>query len=297
MKKILLGACLLSAGHCFAQPKAVTQAIINTTTTIVAPDESEDVANIQAEGGGRMSFRNFADGETKSVTYLKNDMVKTVLKSDMGRSTIIRDNAARKTTTLLEMMGNKTGFYATDEEQAAMRKRIDSTMQATRNSSDSGSGRRTRVINAADSPSEISYTDETKKIAGYQCKKAYVITTHLLGVKDSVAVWYTPELKMNNLASTGGLSGFASIMGANGTMNALTKIDGFVMSYQSKMPRNRTMTVEVTKIDLTKEVSDKEFDIPKDFDVKPMSEMGNMMRGRVGGPGGGNGQPQIIRMN
>ncbi|HRD58004.1 MAG TPA: hypothetical protein PK504_08125 [Ferruginibacter sp.] len=291
MKKTVLIACFFTAGNLFAQQKLVTQAIVNATTTIVAPDESEDVANIQqSEGPNRVSFRNFSDGETKSVTYLKNDLIKTVLKSEMGRSTIIRDNAAKKTTTLIELMGNKTGFYTTDEEAANMRKRADSMMQASQKNGDS-----TRRINRnTDVPTEVVYTEETKKIAGYVCKKAYLVSTRLLGIKDSTLVWYTPELKLNNVSNVGGLSGMTAIMGSGGSMAALSKIDGFVMSYQSKMPRNRTMTVEVTKIDLNKEITDKEFDIPKDFDVKPMSEMRGMMQG---GPGSGGGQIRMFRSN
>jgi hypothetical protein len=48
-----------------------------------------------------------------------------------------------------------------------------------------------------------------------------------------------------------------------------------------KMPRGRLMQVEVTKIELDKEVKDKEFEIPKDFDVKAMKDMQGM-RGQGG---------------
>ena len=58
------------------------------------------------------------------------------------------------------------------------------------------------------------------------------------------------------------------------------------MRFETKMRRNRTMIVEVTKLEIDKEVAEKEFTIPKDFDVKPMSEMRNMMRG------GGQGRQQ-----
>ena len=289
MKKMLLIAAVFSGGNLMAQPKLVSQAIVNTTTTIIAPDE-EDVSNIQTqgEGGGRMMFRNFGDGETKSVTYLKNDLVKTVMKSDMGRTTTIRDNAKKLTTTLIEMMGTKTGYYATDEEAANMRKRVDSMMQATRNAGDSS--RTMRVVRPDNSQTEIVYTEETKKIAGYVCKKAWIVNTRILGIKDSSVVWYTPEIKLNNISSTGGLSGFGNMMGASGSANAFSKIDGFVMRYENKMGRGRQMIVEVTKIDLGKELADKEFEIPKDFDVKPMQEMQQMMQG-------GGGQRIMFRGN
>jgi hypothetical protein len=53
------------------------------------------------------------------------------------------------------------------------------------------------------------------------------------------------------------------------------------------------MIVEVTKIDTGKDIAAKEFEVPKDFDLKPMKEMQNMMGGRSG-QGGGPGM-QIIR--
>ena len=278
MKKNLFFMMLFASTALFAQPQLIKQAIVNTTTTVIAP-EGEDVQNIQqgGAGGGNQFFRNFGDGETKSTTYVRDSMVKTVMKNDMGRSTIIRNNGAKLTTTLLEIMGNKTGFYVTDDEQAVMKVKMDSMMQARRNT-DSTKPR--PAVNTTVYPVEISYVDGTKKVAGYDCKKAYVITTRLLGIKDSVAVWYSPEIKLQNVASTGGTSSFGGFgnFGNFTSLNGLDKIDGFVMQYEMKMRRGRRMIVEVTKIDLKKEVTEKDFEIPKDFDVKPMKEFQNMMQ-------------------
>jgi hypothetical protein len=155
-------------------------------------------------------------------------------------------------------------------------------MQATKKAGDT-TARRARP--SGDNPTEIINTDETKKIAGYNCKKAYIVTTRILGIKDSSVVWYTPEFKLNNVSSTGGLSSFSNMMGGSGTNSAYGKIDGFIMRYENKMPRGRHMIVEVTKVELEKEIAAKEFDIPKDFDVKPMKEMQGMMQGGGGRPG------------
>ena len=288
MKEVLFFALVVCGGSVMAQPKLATQATINTTTNVIAPEE-EDVTSIQTQGqgGGMAMFRNFGDGETKSVTQVKNDMVKTVIKSDMGRSTIIRNNETKLTTTLIEMMGNKTGFFASDDEQAAMRKSMDSMMQA-RTKDSAGNVRRPQELPKV----EVIYTDETKKIAGYTCKKALIISTRLLGlVKDTTTAWFTPDFKVKNISSVGG--GFTMALGASAAPNPMELIEGFVMRYETKMRRNRTMIVEVTKVDLTKEIAEKEFDIPKDFDVKPMKEMRNMM----GGAAGQGNQIQIRRSN
>ncbi|MEP6713368.1 MAG: hypothetical protein ABJA37_13160 [Ferruginibacter sp.] len=278
MKLFLVFSLLCADTIAVAQPKIITQAVVSTTTNVIAPEEDE-LQNVQNQnqggGGGMAMFRNFGDGETKATTYLKNDMVKTVIKTDMGRTTIIRNNTQKLTTTLLEIMGNKNGFFITDDEQVAMRKRMDSMSQARRKDSLKQQPR-SEINNNV----EVSYANDTKKIAGYICKKAYVITAKFLGVKDTVAVWYSPEIKLQNIASTGGLSGF----GNAGTVNGFDKIDGFVMGYEMNMRRNRHMTVEVTKIDIAKEIADKEFEIPKDFVIKPMKDMQSLF-----GNGGGGG--------
>lgn len=281
MKMLLMAAGIACSVPASAQTKTMTQATITTITNVVAPEEDElqNVQNQNQGGGPGGMFRNFGDGETKSTTYLKNDMIKTVIKTDMGRSTIIRNNSTKLTTTLIEMMGNKTGFYVSDEEQAAIRKKMDSMMQARRANDTSRS--RTRPA-SSENTAEVHYTDESKKIAGYNCKKAWIVTTHLLGIKDSSAIWYNPELSFPNLTSTGGTMGF----GGFGTTNGFDKVNGFVMAYEAKLPRGRKMSVEVTKIDTGKDIADKEFDIPKDFELKPMKEMQNMFGGQGRGSGG-----------
>jgi hypothetical protein len=47
------------------------------------------------------------------------------------------------------------------------------------------------------------------------------------------------------------------------------------MMYEMNMRRGRKMLVEVTKIDSSKEIKDKEFEVPKDFDLKPIKDMQN----------------------
>jgi hypothetical protein len=113
MKLFLLLSFVTGSLAAAAQPKLISQATVTTTTTVIAPEEDE-LQNVQNQGGpgggmGQM-FRNFGDGETKSTTYLKNDLVKTIIKTEMGRSTIIRNNSTKVTTTLMEMMDVKPVF-------------------------------------------------------------------------------------------------------------------------------------------------------------------------------------------
>ncbi|MEO7524554.1 MAG: DUF4412 domain-containing protein [Ferruginibacter sp.] len=275
MKKYIFTISLLTISTIIvAQQKFISQAIISTTTNIISPEDEEQ--NTQAAGSGRMNFGNMMDGEMKSTTWLKNDMVKTLLKSEVIKSTIIRNNSSKLTTTLMEVMGNKWAFNVTDSEQTELRRKADSAMQSRRKTDTAANVLREHAETTVD----VVDAGESKKIAGYNCKKVWLITTRILDAKDTVTVWYTPEIKLQNISSTGGLSG----LGNMGAVSGLDKLDGFVMRYEMSMRRNRRMEVEVTKIDTGKAIEDKEFDIPKGFELKSMKEIQSMFGGR-GMPG------------
>ena len=276
MKKIITILFLSASIAAYAQPKVLIQAMVTTKTTIVAPegDETQVQDMRTADGGGEVRVMRFGggEGETKTTTWLKSDLVKTFSESEMGRTTIIRDNAKKMTTTIMEMMGRKSGFYATDADQDEMRKRMDSMMK-TRSQNANGN------FGGSNSPAvfTIAYLDERKKISGYSCKKALVIGTRSNGKSDTTTVWYCPDFKIQNLPSTGGAAGgFNMTAGATG----IEGLNGFPMQYERNMNRGRHMTVEVTKLVIDKDVADKEFEIPKDIEVKPMKDMQN-----GGGPG------------
>jgi hypothetical protein len=119
MRKILILAMAMSTQTAFSQTATLNKAIIYTNMNVIAPEE-ESVGD--GDGGGRqgMNFRTMMDGETKITTYILNEKVKTDLRSESIKSSIYRDENKKLTTTVFEMMGNTSGFYATDEDQAAM---------------------------------------------------------------------------------------------------------------------------------------------------------------------------------
>jgi hypothetical protein len=286
MKLFFTTILLLTAFAAAAQPKAAAQATITTTTVITSTNgEEAPAATIApAEGGGPVMIRRSFDdaGETTSITYFKNNMIKTVVENGMGRTTTIRDNVAKKTTTLMEIMGNKRGFYATDEDQAEMKRKMDSMMQTRAEGMP--------AANTVTPSSQIIYTDETKKIAGFGCKKALVVNTRSTGKVDTTVAWYNTEIKFDGLNYTGGAGGGFMGMRSSG-QQGFDKIDGFVMEYTTALSKTRMMTVTVNKLNIEKEVKDKEFEISKDFELKSMKEMqgsDGRMQIRIGGPGGGN---------
>jgi len=279
MKRIITILFLTTGTVAYAQPKLLTQAMITTKTTIVASETEEtQVQDMRtADGGGEVRVMRFGgDGETKTTTWLKNDMLKTFSESEMGRTTVIRDNSKKITTTIREVMGKKSGTYATDEDQAAMRKRMDSMMQ-------SRGGQNVSFGGTSNTPATYSvvYIDESKKISGFSCKKALIIATRS-SRSDTTTVWYCPEFKLQNLPNTGGLAGGFGGLNLTSGAGGMELLNGFPMQYERNMLRGRHMTVEVTKLLIDKDIADKEFEIPKDIEVKAMKDMQN---GGMGGPG------------
>ncbi|MBK8611055.1 MAG: hypothetical protein IPL84_14215 [Chitinophagaceae bacterium] len=277
MKRIITLLFVTGVSTVWAQPRLLTSATINTKTTIVAPetDEEAPAGNFTNENGEQVVIRHFGgDGETKTTTWLKNDLQKTFSESDMGRTTVIRDHSKKMTTTIMEMMGRKSGFYATDDDQEQMRKRMDSMMQGRDQSASFG--------NANSSPPvyTISYTEENKKVSGYACKKALIIATRFNGKADTTNVWYCPDFKIQNLPNTGGVAAGFGGFNAVGGPSGFEDLAGFPMEYERNLSRGRKMTVQVTKIVTDKEIPDKEFDISKDIEIKAMKDMQN-----EGGPG------------
>lgn len=269
MKKIITLLLLSASIVVYAQPKILTQAVITTKTTIVAPENDEAVQTSTSADGGEVRIMRFGgDGETKTTTWLKNDWLKTFSESEMGRTTVIRDNTKKLTTTIMEMMGKKTGFYATDADQEEMRKRMDSMMQGrNQNTSFNPSGKPPVIT--------IVYVEENKKIAGYTCKKALVIGTRANGKSDTTVVWYCPDFKLLNLPSTGGSAGGFGGFNVTAGASGMEDLAGFPMQYERNMNRGRQMTVLVTKLVIDKDVADKEFDIPKDIEIKAIKDMQN----------------------
>ena len=281
MKKIITLFFLTATVVAYAQPKLLTQATITTKTTIVTPEGNEPPARtITTEDGETRVIRFGGDGETKTTTWLKNDLVKTYSENEMSRSTTIRDNSKKVTTTIIEMMGKKTGTYATDDDQAEMRKRMDSMIKSRGQNVSFGT---------ANTPATYSvvYVDESKKVAGFACKKALIIATRS-EKPDTTTVWYNTDFKLQNLPSTGGTAaGFGGFVAASGP-TGMDLLNGFPIQYERNMSRGRHMTVEVTKLVIDKDVADKEFEISKDIEIKPMKDMQNggggpIIQMRVGG--------------
>ena len=283
MKKILLSACLIYGCLAYAQPRIVDKAIIKMQTEIVFPDNWRGPGGAAGEGGGMSMMGGPGGMESATTIYFSGDKTKIESASDFGNNIVITDKNNKKTTTLIEAMGKKTGFYTTEEDNKAIMARMDSARDARRDSL-----QRLGISFAPPAKTEIEYTQETKKIAGIECKKAILRNKNQRGQISSTEIWYAPGFKMAEGFSFGGGSG----MGGRGGMmsmigvQGLDQIDGFPMEYSMERGNGMKMHMVVTKVQLDAKIEDKVFDVPKGYDLKPMSEM--QRGGRMIFMGGGN---------
>lgn len=155
--------------------------------------------------------------ENDIVTYMKGEKSKMELTSMMMTQVSLNDG--EKTTTLMEQMGNKTGWVVTKAEAEAEEKESADKKGKTK--------------------PKIEYVEEKKTIAGYECSKAIVTTTTKDKKEQKTIVWYTDKIKQPS--STGAKSGRRGGMmgGAD-----LSEIKGFPMQTEMSM-NNQGMEMKV----------------------------------------------------
>lgn len=277
MKKIVLSIALLATGFvAFAQPKIVDKAIVKAKTEITFPENFMPGGPGGPGGGGDGPPGGFTmprDMETSTTMTYHPNFMKVESLSDFGNNVVIVDRVNKKTTTLIEAMGRKTGWYTSDAEAEAQARRQDSARKARRDSlAELG-------LTFTDNKPELIYSDETKKVSGYTCKKVTIKTKGQNGQVSEMVIWYNPDFKLaeTSTAQSAGGGGFGG-GGGRGRMSmmsagvpGLDQINGFPMEYESVRDNGFKIHMIVTKIQLDAPIDEKTFEIPKGFDVKPQS--------------------------
>lgn len=201
------------------------------------------------DGGNTMRW---GDLEMKGTMYFKDSLSKMNIDMGFSSSQVYYNSATKTTTTLFQAMGKKMGFYSTDEEVRKAVETNDSTgmFRMPSNNDDL----------------MIEYLSDEKKIAGYTCRKANIRYSNRQGEEMQQPVWYCPEFMVGARFRMSSMMRMASIPG-------MQKLKGFPMEYELKRNNGMTIFYTVTKVDFTTPVNEKEFVIPSDYDLKPMSEM------------------------
>ncbi|HNQ60984.1 MAG TPA: DUF4412 domain-containing protein [Bacteroidia bacterium] len=132
----------------------------------------------------RLDAQTKAMMPTETIMYFKNKKSRVNISMAMGSTSIISDDASKKSTVLMDFMGNKFAMESTYEDN---KKEMSKSGEYT-----------------------VEKLDGSKVIAGYNCKKAKVTQTHK-GENISFDVWYSNEIGINN-AGANGLEGIEGCM-------------------------------------------------------------------------------------
>lgn len=114
----------------------------------------------------------------ESVMYLKADMVRVEANSGMGiKNVTISDAKTKKTTVLMDMLGQKYALHAEDDEDTD-----------------------------AENPykdAKVTITTDTKMIAGYKCTKAIIEPNGKNKDSGKIEVYFTKDLGVNAKNASG----------------------------------------------------------------------------------------------
>tara|TARA_R110002072_G_scaffold278983_1_gene440928 strand:+ start:114 stop:746 length:633 start_codon:yes stop_codon:yes gene_type:complete len=161
---------------------------------------------------------------SSSITYIKGNISKMVLPNMGGETTTISDSETGETITLQDAMGNKI----------AIRTNLNDVEE--------------------DDIPEIEYSEETKEILGYKCKKAYFESEGA-----EMTIYYTEELP--NLVSKA----------------QLKQIKGYPME-------SILVTEQFTQISKVKSIKEEKvkkikMEVPADFKEMTLEEIQKMQSG------------------
>lgn len=160
----------------------------------------------------------------ESVLFFKNGKLRTEINMPMASSVFIEDGQKGSGTMLMDAMGNK---FSVDVN-------------------------REKIIGDRFQQPKVNLTDETKTIAGYNCKKANVAVRNK--EEDDMHefdVWFTTDIAASN--------GFAT---------QIEGIDGFMLEYES-FQNGMRMKMTARKVEKIP-VEDAKFVLPSGY--KPVSE-------------------------
>jgi GLPGLI family protein len=257
MKQFFLIICFAVVINAANAQQTITEAILEITMNITFPESDLPPAPEGAQ------IRRFGDGEVKSKVFYKNGNMKMESDMGMGKSLMFYTAENKTTTTLMEVMGRKMGFYSNEEDLKKMQA-ADTSRQR---------------IQSFKPDVFVEYLSDTKKIAGIACYKAILRFKNSKGEDKQQEVWYTPDFRMGEEFRLNTLM--------RSDVPGINKIKGFPMEMELVRQNGMKVHYLVSKIDTNSKIDDKIFEIPKGYDLKPQSEMmrggnGNMQF-RIGG--------------
>jgi hypothetical protein len=176
---------------------------------------------------------------TTMTIYIGDGFKKDVLFTSMGKQIVICNLENKSKTTLIDLMGQQFAIESSFEE--------------------------IQKENEHKPDAELEYNDETKEIAGYQCKKLIVRFKNDEGKTTSENIaWFTEELLVGP--------------DLNFDQKFFQDIEGVLMEFELDMEQGMKMKFMATEVE-KKKVPAKDFEIPASYKKVTREELMNSLGG------------------
>jgi len=180
-----------------------------------------------------------------------------VVNTVYGRSTYLFNAKNKTIIALREISGNQSGTIATYEEEEMVNNYLDSLHGRKKD----------RIVHTP----VVKYFDSAKTIAGFNCRKALLISNMENAKPDTITIWYNPDFKLD--------SSFIFHTDKPEHTNRLSKlhlINGLPVSVSLNLTQRTKLEIFLIKLDADKNISDKEFVVSKNFVLKSLKEVNGL---------------------
>lgn len=172
-----------------------------------------------------------------TTSMIKGNMMKTMMSmGGMGKQSTIINSEDMNSVTLLDMMGQKFAIVIPKEEL---------------------------MNEIGEFETSVTYTDETKEVAGLACKKAIVAAKNTAtGEEMEVVAWFTEKYEVGKINID----------------NPLFKdIEGLLLEFEIEQ---KGLVMKFTATDVKKKkINDSEFEVPEGYKEVTKEELQNMFGG------------------
>jgi GLPGLI family protein len=189
--------------------------------------EGKVTFEINIENEEEMNDQMLAMMPKEMVVYFKDDNSRGEMDMMGGKVITITDGKSGETVSCMDLMGKKQAIKTTREDADKERAKMGEY--------------------------EVKYSDETKELAGYKCKKATIVFKDV-EKSEPIEIWYTKDLEIKNSEKY-----------------SWKGIDGYMMEFSVNQ---KGMGMKFTCTDVKKqEVNDDMFKIPEGYTVITQEEM------------------------
>jgi hypothetical protein len=211
---------------------ALAASLLFSSVILKAQDkmkEGKATFDISYPDAEEMNDQMLAMMPKESVTYFKDGKTRTEIKAGYGTTIVLSDPDKKESYVCMDIMGKKSAIKSTEEDTEKQRAEMGEY--------------------------DVKLSDETKKIAGYVCKKA---TIAMKKDGNNFDVWYTDALPYNS-----------------NSRYAWKGVEGFPMEFtieQKSMGGNIKMKMECISVSKAT-VKDEMFNLPEGYTVMTQEEM------------------------